>query len=104
MTDSLWPALLSEHVELALDELTEASGLTVEEVVELAEAGVFQPRGAGPREWRFSAPQLVLARQARRLRADFELDLAGLTVALTLLERIEELEREVQRLRCELLG
>jgi chaperone modulatory protein CbpM len=104
MSESQWPALLSEQLDVALDELVEASGLSLDEVVELAEAGVFEPRGASPREWRFSARQIVLARQARRLRTDFELDLAGLTLALTLMERIEELEREVHRLRCQLLG
>jgi chaperone modulatory protein CbpM len=104
MTEAEWPALLAEHLDVALDELVEASGLTLDEVVELTEAGVFEPRGAGPREWRFSARQIVLARQARRLRADFELDLTGLTLALTLMERIEDLEREVHRLRCQLLG
>jgi chaperone modulatory protein CbpM len=97
------PQLLAEPVEVALDEFVEACGLTLEEIVELVEYGVFEPRGAAREEWSFSARYIALGRRARRLKADFELDLPGLALALTYLERIEELESELTRLRCVLL-
>jgi chaperone modulatory protein CbpM len=97
------PALLGEQLEVALDELARATGLTEQEVVELVEYGVFEPAGAAPTQWRFSARCIVLGRRAARLRADFELDLASLAVVAALLERVEELETQIQLLRCELL-
>jgi len=95
-----FPSLLGEYPEIELDELAAATGLTVEEVVELVEYGVFQPRGLRPVEWRFAARSITLGRRASRLRADFELDLPALALVAALLERIDALEAEVERLRC----
>lgn len=39
---------------------------------------------------------------ARRLRDDFELDRAGLALALRLMQRIDALEQEIVRLRARL--
>jgi chaperone modulatory protein CbpM len=101
-------ALLTEHLEIALEELAQASGLALQDIVELVEYGVFQPVGgtsAGSGEvsaWRFSARSVVLGRRASRLKADFDLNLSGLALALTYLQRIEEMEAEVAMLRCQL--
>jgi chaperone modulatory protein CbpM len=102
-------ALLTEQLEIALEELAQASGLLPQEIVELVEYGVFQPvRGsaeaAAMSTWRFSARTITLGRRARRLKADFDLNVSGLALALTYLERIEELEAELERLRCQMLG
>jgi chaperone modulatory protein CbpM len=97
--------LLSEHAEIALEELARTSGLSVEEIVELVEYGVFEPSGGGQvSAWRFSARTITLGRRASRLKSDFDLNLTGIALALTYLERIEELEEEIRRLRCQLLG
>jgi chaperone modulatory protein CbpM len=104
MTDADLPALLSDQLEIALEDLARASGLSPDEIVELVEFGVFEPRGPAPGQWRFSAQHIVVARRARRLRADFDLNLPGVMLALTYLERIEALERELHHLRCQLLG
>jgi chaperone modulatory protein CbpM len=42
---------------------------------------------------------LSAARTAARLRQDFELDLQGVALAMTLLRRIEELNVEIARLK-----
>ena len=102
-------ALLTEHVEVALDELARASGLPAEEIVELVEYGVFEPAGGTDparvpvSSWRFSARYITLGQRASRLKADFDLNLSGVALALTYLERIEELEQELIRLHCERL-
>jgi chaperone modulatory protein CbpM len=102
-------ALLTEHLEVALEELARASGLRPDEIVELVEYGVFEPAGGPASEsaptsaWRFSARYIALGRRASRLKADFDLNLSGLALALTYLERIDEMEQELVRLRCERL-
>jgi chaperone modulatory protein CbpM len=52
----------------------------------------------------FSARVVTVARTARRLRNDFELDTRGMGVALKLLERVHDLEEEIARLRAQLPG
>jgi len=100
-------ALLTEHLEIALEELAHASGLSQQEIVELVEYGVFQPVGeasAGPggaSAWRFSSRTIVLGRRASRLKADFDLSLSALSLVLTYLQRIEEMEAELTQLRAE---
>jgi chaperone modulatory protein CbpM len=101
-------ALLTEHLEVALEELAQASGLSQHEIVELVEYGVFQPVGSAPpgpsgaSAWRFSSRTIVLGRRASRLKADFDLSLSALSLVLTYLQRIEEMEAELAQLRAQL--
>jgi chaperone modulatory protein CbpM len=95
--------LLEEHIQIALDELERASGLSIEQITELVEYGVFQPVGARPHEWRFAARCIAVGRTANRLRTAFELSAPGLALTLSLLERIEELEHEVTALQAQAL-
>lgn len=96
-------ALLSEHLEVELEELARATGLSDAEILELADYGVFEPVGGAPLRWRFSARCIVLGRRASRLREDFGLDVSGLALVAALLERIDDLEQERARLRAQLL-
>ena len=50
----------------------------------------------------FAAGCLPRLRTLRRMRHDLELDAHGASVALALLERIDELERQLRRLRAQL--
>lgn len=95
--------LLEEQIQIALDELERASGLSIEVITELVEYGVFQPQGSFLHEWRFTARSIAVGRTASRLRSDFELSTPGLALALSLLERIEELERELRGLKAQAL-
>jgi hypothetical protein len=104
MTSTPLPVLLTEQQEVEIDDLVRATGLRLEEVVELVEYGVFEPAGAAPIEWRFSAHSIALGRRACRLRADFDLDVPALALVAALLERIDDLEMEAVRLRAQLLG
>jgi chaperone modulatory protein CbpM len=104
MTSALSPVLLNEQLEIEIDDLVRATGLGVDEIVELVEYGVFEPAGAAPVEWRFSARSIALGRRARRLRSDFDLDVPALALVAALLERVDDLETEVVRLRAQLLA
>jgi chaperone modulatory protein CbpM len=99
---------LEEQVAIALDELVRASGLSVEQIVELVEYGAFEPvtQAAAPgdvKSWRFAARYITIGRSANRLRREFDLSASGLALALALLERIEELEHHVRTLEAQLL-
>jgi chaperone modulatory protein CbpM len=87
---------LDESGVCAIEHLAELSGLSLEELHDLVESGVIEPVDEVARPLSFYLRYVTTAKTARRLRDDFELDRRGVAVALSLLERIEELE---QRLR-----
>jgi chaperone modulatory protein CbpM len=94
-----WP---NEHREFSLEELCELSGLSEAELRDLVDWGVLAPAEPGAPRWTFSAERLIVARSAFRLRKDFELDTHGVALAVTLLERIRDLEAELRDLRARL--
>ena len=97
-TEVLW---FEQHV-LSLPELADLSGLPQATLEELLDCGAIAPLAPDTREIRFGASALRIARSAKRLQSDFELDLQGLAVALRLLERVTELEAQLQALRARL--
>ncbi len=101
LTEVRW---LDQHHKLSLADLSGLSGLTEAELLELVDYGIFVPVDPKAAERTFRADCLVLARTASRLRRDFDLDIQGLALALTLLERIHELEAQLSDLRARVPG
>ena len=99
LTETLW---LDERGTVTLVELAECSGLTESELRELVDMGALEPLDTSAAQLSFGSRCIVAARAAGRLRDDFELNTSGLAVALSLLERVHELESEVQRMRARL--
>jgi chaperone modulatory protein CbpM len=99
LSETVW---LDEHGTVTLVELAEYSGLTEPELRELVDLGAFQPLESGVSQLRFGAQCIVAARTASRLRNDFELDTHGVALVLSLLDRVHDLESELQGLRARL--
>jgi len=95
---------LHERLELALEELCELSGLSETELRELVDYGVLAPVDPDAQHWAFGADRLVVARSARRLRQDFDLDPHAVALVVALLERLRDLEEELRDLRARLPG
>ena len=91
---------LDEHQVVSLEELTECSGLSRAELLELVHGGAIPVRETSGTTYTFSARVVQVARTAGRLRDQLELDMVGLAVALRLLERVRGLEDEISRLRA----
>jgi len=98
-SDALW---LSERREFSLAEFVELSGLTEKELRELVDYGALEPVNLQAEQWIFSAERVIAARTACRLRHDFDLDLHGLALILIYLDRIHDLEAQLQDLRAKL--
>ena len=94
--DALW---LDQRAEITLEELVELSGLPQEVLTELVECGVLEPAEPSA-AWQFTVECITTVRTARRLRDDFELDANALALAVRLLERIRELESQLQESRA----
>jgi chaperone modulatory protein CbpM len=66
--------------------------------VELVDEGILQPAGRNPEQWRFPGTSLQRARTAMRLQQDLKINLAGVALALDLLDEIESLRALIYRL------
>lgn len=99
ITESVW---LNASDICSFEHVVEVSGLSPRELRELIDTGIIQPSNDDPGNYFFHTQCIVIARKARRLRDDFELDTRGLSLALSLLRRVDDLEAEIARLRARL--
>jgi chaperone modulatory protein CbpM len=83
--------ILEEQTQLTLAELSRGCAVHAECIVELVEEGVLAPVGREPRQWRFSGVQLRRANAALRLQRDLGINLAGVALALELLDELNAL-------------
>jgi chaperone modulatory protein CbpM len=97
--DALWP---DERQNLPLRALAELSGLSEDELVHLIDCGALAPFAEASGQRVFSVHSITVARTARRLRDDFELEPHGVAVLLAYLDRIRELEAQLRALRARL--
>jgi len=98
-TDAVW---LDDRLEFSFAELARFSGLAEAELRELVDYGALVPTNPQEAEWTFSGDIVVTVQAAGRLRADLELDPQALALALTLINRIRELEAQIGNLRAQL--
>ena len=93
--------LLDDRLELSTRELSQACSSSVEWVVELVDEGVLEPAGQDQEQWRFSGTSVLRARAALRLQQDLHINLAGIALALDLLEEIEAMRERLRRLEID---
>ena len=89
--------LLGEHTEVTLSELCYSCSQHTEWVIELVEEGILDPVGQELTQWRFSAGNLHKARTAMRLQRDLGVNLAGIALALDLLQEIDRLRARLNK-------
>ena len=91
---------MDELGEITFAQLIEYSGMTDADLRELVDYGALVPVDPATSSWIFRADTLTIARNAGRLRREFDLDPHGIAVLLGFIERIEELEAELRALRA----
>ena len=87
-----------EEDSLTLGQLCRACGVHADWIISLVEEGIIEPQGADIRLWRFSGASLVRARSALRLQRDLGVNLAGIALALDLMEELESLRAHIKTL------
>ena len=92
--------VLDERAELSLIELSWACSSSADWVIELVDEGVLEPVGQEQAQWRFSGTNLLKARAAMRLQNDLKINLAGVALALDLMEEIETLRTRLYRIEA----
>jgi hypothetical protein len=89
---------LSPGESLTLDELSRLVDLHPEMVLRLVDLGLVDPEVGAP-EWVFRGTAVPRIWKIKRLHRDLGVNWAGVGVVLDLLERIDDLEREIAWLR-----
>lgn len=80
--------------------LAELAGLTEAEVKELVDYGALAPSDGAAGQWLFGMRSVTVARSARRLREEFELEAHGVALMLACFDRIRELEARLRELEA----
>ena len=80
---------------LTLEQLCCACDVQAEWIISLVEESIIEPQGDMIENWRFSGSSLRRVRSALRLQRDLGVNLAGIALALDLLEEIENLRLQV---------
>jgi chaperone modulatory protein CbpM len=90
------PGIFEEYAVLSIRDLSRMCAVDERHIVELVHEGVLEVVDPDHPEWRFTGAALRRARLALRLERDLEINLAGIALALELLEELEQLRRQVR--------
>jgi len=94
---------MSEQViYFTLEQFCHSVPMQQDQIIEIVHLGIVEPQGKVPNQWRFDVDMLASAKRAWRLHRQLELDWPGVAVALQLLQQVENLTQENQRLRSQL--
>jgi chaperone modulatory protein CbpM len=92
-------AILEESALLTVQDLSRMCAVDERHIVEYVEEGVLNVVEINTTEWHFTGAALRRTRLALRLERDLELNLAGVALALELIEELEHLRRELKARR-----
>ncbi len=81
-----------------LRDICDMCAMRAEFVVEMVEAGIVEPEGTTPGRWRFGMHAVMRLKKAQRLRRDLDLNLAGIALALDLLDDLESMRLRARAL------
>jgi chaperone modulatory protein CbpM len=98
-SEALSGAILEESALLTVKDLSRMCAVDERHIVEFVEEGVLNVVEINTSEWQFTGAALRRARLALRLERDLEINLAGVALALELMEELERLRRELQARR-----
>ena len=90
--------IFDESAILSVKDLSRMCAVDERHIVEFVEEGVLSVVNLSS-EWRFTGDALRRARLAVRLERDLELNLAGVALAVELLEELAQLRREFRERR-----
>jgi chaperone modulatory protein CbpM len=83
--------VLENQTELSLDDVSRACAVPAKYIIELVEEGVLTPLGREPVLWRFTGVHSHRVTVTLRLQRDLGINIAGVALALQLLDEIKGL-------------
>ena len=90
--------IIEEEEPMTIIQICERCKLSKEEIIELIEEGIIYPKDKQNKSLSFSFDTIDRILKVKRLKRDMDLNMAGVALAVNLLDRIEELERKILRM------
>lgn len=90
--------VLEENEEMTLAELCRVCKVSAEQVFELVDEGIVEPRGEDPVIWHFHGANVQRVRCAVRLQHDLGVNIAGAALALELLEELKIMREKLRQI------
>ena len=97
-TDILSGRILENESRLTLRQLCDACAVHAEYIIELVDEGYIDPSGVEKSHWCFSGIAINRVRKAKHLQRDLGINLAGVALAIELMDEIEDLRARLRRM------
>jgi chaperone modulatory protein CbpM len=94
-TDILSGDIVENETRLTLRQLCDTCAVHAEYIIELVDEGFIEPIGIEKSHWCFNGTSILRVQKARRLQRDLGINLAGIALALELMEEIEQLRAKL---------
>jgi len=98
MTDILSGNIIENETRLTLRQLCDACAVRADYIMELVDEGFIEPSGVEKSHWCFSGVSMQRVQRAKRLQHDLGINLAGVALAVELIDEIERLRARLERL------
>ena len=97
-TDILSGYIIEDETRLTLRQLCDACAVRAEYIIELVDEGFIEPSGLEKSHWCFSGVSIRRVQKAKRLQHDLGINLAGVALAIDLIDEIEFLRARLNRM------
>ena len=88
--------ILDRNLKLTLTEICRLCSVSPDEIYEMVDEGILEPKGASANNWQFHGYELKKIQITLRLRRDLQVNLPGAAVIVNLLDEIDKLKRQVR--------
>lgn len=93
---------VSKNTSLGINEVCESTQVSSKLIIKIVEYGIIAQSDPEPGSWTFNSETIPTIHKALRLRRDLKLNWAGVALAIDLIDEIETLRRESERLQHKL--
>lgn len=97
-TDILSGNIIENETRLTLRQLCDACAVRAEYIIELVDEGFIEPVAVEKSHWCFNGVSIRRVQKAKRLQHDLGINLAGVALALDLIDEIEMLRAQLDRM------
>jgi len=97
-TDILTGKIVENETRLTLRQLCDACAVRAEYIIELVDEGFIEPSGVEKSHWCFNGVSIRRVQKAKRLQHDLGVNLAGVALAIDLMDEIDFLRARLDRM------
>jgi len=94
--------LVDDSAPYVLQDVCQMFAVHADLVIKMVEVGILSPSGQDPSRWHFSTHACIRLQKAQRMQRDLGVNLAGVAVALDLLDDLEAMRKRVHTLETHL--